>query len=79
MATVRDPTFWHRFSLAVRMEDLSPTGGAKETLESNEWLRRQQTKRRRHKILIAVLGGFVLAVIVAGVVVWQIFGVSLGR
>ncbi|KAI9759895.1 MAG: hypothetical protein M4579_002020 [Chaenotheca gracillima] len=75
MANIKDPAFWHRFSVAVHIDEEASTpitmaspGAAKPT---DNWLRHQHKKRRR-----ALCIGFLIVLLVCataagiGIVIW---------
>ncbi|KAI9784211.1 MAG: hypothetical protein M1816_001033 [Peltula sp. TS41687] len=77
MANVKDPFFWHRFSLAVHLSEAERAASCKESSTADQdsldhttesWLVRQHKKRRRLRYICGMVMLLVL-LLVAGVVV----------
>ncbi|KAA6416018.1 MAG: hypothetical protein FRX48_00737 [Lasallia pustulata] len=76
MSVVRDPAFWKRFSVAVHLDEeaaaqstvASPISRP-ELKHTESWLAREQKKRRRSYLLVAVYSILFLAVIAVVVAV----------
>jgi len=68
--SVRDPMFWHRFSVAAHDAEAQT---ALEKIPTEDWLAHESAKRRRAKIILVLSLCGIVFCIVAAVVVYVLF------
>ncbi|KAF1816702.1 hypothetical protein P152DRAFT_470690 [Eremomyces bilateralis CBS 781.70] len=79
MAAIRDPAFWHRFSIAVHNDEAHSSNNTRPELKhSDSWLERQQQKRSR-RTCICWIFWFCFLVFVAALVITIIWLKTSGK